>query len=265
MKYLQIFLAMTIMAFTVSACQYKITINKKVNDSTVKEKTLMYDVFNEETNKQTVSDYPYRDFSSIRASGAIKIIYTQGDKYSVRVVEKGSPHTVVLMKDHELTIKPSKKKLFISVEDNTMPKAYITSPHLNEVVIGGASEFSAKNMTMANMKMNVSGASKINIGHMECSSLSMQVSGSSKMLADVKAPRASVNASGASKVDVNFLGKDIQVQNSGASTLTLKLDCERLKANNCGASKLIVSGYVDDVDIKKRGVSKVDTTQLNRD
>lgn len=252
--------------FSFIACDfYSYKTKVSVNDSVVKEKQGNFGFSLKGNEKVSVSNYPFRNFSAINASGAVKVYYSQDSTYSIRVEEKGEPRVIVEMKDRQLNIKSKNKNGFVNIVNDKLPRIYVNSPYLNELKISGASEFSAKKMAQSNMVMKVSGASKVNAEYIDCSSLDLHVSGASKVSTDVKAPHAMVSLSGASKADVSFLGKAIEVHNSGASKMTLKLDCEELNASNSGASKCTVSGYVDKVDIKKSGASKVDTSELNPD
>lgn len=266
MKHLYTSFAALFIAFTFIACDfisYKTKVS--VNDSVVKEKQGTWG-FSLHDNKQvSVSNYPYRNFSSITISGAVEVYYTQGANYSVRVEEEGEKRTIVELNGHQLNIRSKKRNNIRFIGNANRSKIFITSPHLDEIKISGASKFCSKTMNQSNMKVGVSGASKVDLGKIDCSQFNLSISGASKMSGDVKAQYATVDMSGASKADMSFIGKNILVENSGASKLTLDLDCEKLSANNSGASKLKVSGYVDDVDIKKSGASRVDQSDLNKD
>ena len=266
MKHIYTSFAALFIVFSFIACDfYSYKTKVSVNDSVVKEKKGNFGFSLKGNEKVSVSNYPYRNFSSVNIGGAVEVYYTQGANYSIRVEEEGEKRTIVELNGRQLNIKSKNRNGIGIITNGHRSKIFISSPHLDELTISGASKFNSKTMNQSNMKMRISGASKVDFGKIDCSQFNLSVSGASKYSGDVKAQYATVGMSGASKGDMSFIGKNILVENSGASKLTLDLDCEKLSANNSGASKLKVSGYVDDVSIRKSGASKVDQSDLNKD
>ena len=259
MKKASIIFAAMFMSLMMVACQSESTVGKSEKSAKHLEKNVSAG------SQGGFATYSFRDFSAIQIGGAVEVIYKQDANYSIRIEERPDVETKVKLKDHKLYISSKSKKGIILRRIGKRPKVYVTSPHLNELDISGASLFTSSDMKQAEFSIEVSGASSAKFGHLECSKIEIDASGAYKVSADVKAPRANVELSGASRAEIKFVGKDIEVENSGASRATLDLDCEVLKGDNSGASHMTVRGYVDEVKVNTSGASKTDTSELNKD
>ena len=243
-----------------TSCQYEVTSKRWVNDSLVQDKTHITDPH----GGGGVSSYAFRDFSSLDISGAVEVIYTQGDSYSVRIEEVSNLQTVVRKNNHELSVftKNPKGKL-ISFGNVKRPKVFITSPYLTDLKVSGACSFSTKQLTGTDLQVDLSGASKLDIGQLTGTKFNLHAGGATKLSLNMKVTDVKISTSGAMKGNIKYVGKNIQITNSGASKLDLDVDCEKLNVSCSGASKVDVKGYVDDLKINSSGASKIDTSQLH--
>lgn len=152
--------------------------------------------------------------------------------------------------------------------------------------ISGASKLDIKTLTVkGRLDLDASGASMLLLPDAQCRQLDLDLSGASKLQTAVSAEaRADVDVSGASKmaatirtkgsVDMDLSGASkleldvtaatVSVDNSGASKARIKVDCKQLRAHNSGATRLVLEGTADAVELDQSGVSKYDTSGLNR-
>src|SRR5574344_2436881 len=123
------------------------------------------DLNNEVSNEERVEkNYDLKNFSSIKCSGIAKIIYTQGNKYEVKV--KATKSFI-----DNLTIKVENGSLIIDLKKgdktNLSGKNFIenleinvSSPTLQSVSIGGVVKFSSKAIKGDSFELNVSGVGR---------------------------------------------------------------------------------------------------------
>lgn len=80
----------------------------------------------------------------------------------------------------------------------------------------------------------------------------------------VAAEDMSVSIDGAGKVKGEFKGKNVAIHGDGSSKINLTVNCENLQINSDGCSNIKVRGTADHTTFKNEGVTKVDTSDLNR-
>lgn len=139
------------------------------------------------------------DFTSIEVSSALKVIFTQGPVYKVEVVADDNfiGYITTEVKNGELQIGIKKMKCFNKV---TNAEIHITAPVLTGVEVSGASVFESTNL-------------------IEGQNISSSLSGSSTMRLNVKVTMFNAELSGASKIEVTGVTKDLFINGSGASEL----------------------------------------------
>ena len=212
--------------------------------------------------------------------------------------------TKVEKRGDELYIYTKSLKKNLSLKDSEVPVAYVTMPSLTSVdmsgtahmkmgafktgnlnvTVSGASKVQIDELRSDELKLTCSGASKMESGFMSCKSLRslcsgasnitvselagddvrLMNSGSSKVVLRVDARVMEMTNSGASKSEVKFEGRRLDVRNSGAGKIELNVDCEELSAQNSGAANFVIKGVADKTSIDASGVSKIDTSHLNR-
>lgn len=208
------------------------------------------DLNNEVSNEERVEkNYDLKNFSSIKCSGIAKIIYTQGNKYEVKV--KATKSFI-----DNLTIKVENGALIIDLKKgdktNLSGKNFIenfeinvSSPTLKSVSIGGVVKFKSESIKGDSFELNVSGVAKVDCPSLDFANFVSKVSG-------------------AGYVNVVFKGESAYISNSGASRYTLNVDCKELTVKNSGAGSMKISGTADKTDINSSGVSDINISELNK-
>ncbi len=166
-------------------------------------------------------DYDLANFTAVNAGSAFQVEITQSDKYSVSV-------TVNESLVERLDVGVSGNTLHISLEPGygitgaaTM-RAKVTLPELTSLDLSGASHTTLAGFNSdKKLKVEVSGASNLR-GDLTCGDAQFNVSGASKVQLDGGAQELNVEASGASNVDLsNFASKNTVVNATGASKVNV--------------------------------------------
>lgn len=124
-----------------------------------------------------------------------------------------------------------------SISPKTKIKVKISMPELTNLDISGASTANVSGAKTDSLKLNASGASKINIDG-ETKSLDAKASGASKIEAEnLRTENAKADSSGASTVTVAPTG-DLDAEASGASTVIYTTEPKNIKQNASGASSI---------------------------
>lgn len=227
--------------------------------------------------------YMLKDFTGLKVSGDIKVHYTQGNTYEVRITtdERKLDKLVVEVKGTDLVVgyKP-KTTLRGNMEDTHL---YLTCPKMERIENSGACSFSTEGFKADRLQIKASGATTLQLGTVQSQSVDVQNSGATKMYGTlvaqqvemgnsgatngelkVEADYFELGNSGATKMTFGFKGKRIDVGCSGAGNVSLDVECQELKAHNSGVANMVITGNADDVKIDGSGVSRINIKGLNK-
>lgn len=165
------------------------------------------------------------DFSSIKITSVANVIFTQGDRYSLRLEgkEKWVKLTTTEVKNGYLVI--SFKKGEKSVKNINGLKLYVTAPTLEVVELTGVGSLECKEpLKLDDFTLRING-----VGSAE--------------VADLTCHRFTVSLNGVGDAEVN-------------------VDCDYLKARMGGVGSLELKGSADEADISRSGIGSVNTKRL---
>ena len=199
-------------------------------------------------SKFSTRTYPLADFTSLDVTNVVKVVYTQGDSYKVQLT--GRTDWLDLMEvtstGGTLKVQAKKTKKFDNVKKKDQPDGehnfilHLTAPCLQNIDLGGVSEFKAKRLTPDQLRVHLGGA-EADVDHITCQKLQAEVRGSSKADIDhLTAKEASFMISGASKVHLPQFtqGERATFGLNGASELTLSAEVSGdMNLGLAGASK----------------------------
>ena len=224
-------------------------------------------------NRFSTRTYPLSDFTSLDVSNVVKVIYTQGDTYSVRLRGRTDwlDQMEVTATGGTLKLRAKNSKRFNNVKTKDQPDGqhifilHLTAPCLQDISLSGVSSFEAKRLTPDRLLVSLQGVSRFKADAIECARCSLNISGSSKTdVGDIVCQQFKGNVSGASKADIRQLGaKDVQLNISGASkvNLTQTSQCESATFGVSGASRLNLAAQVNgDISLGLSGASKSELT-----
>jgi len=227
--------------------------------------------------------YMLSGFTGLDVSGDVKVHYTQGKNYEVRI-------TTDERKLKKLTVEVRGTNLVVGYKSRTGSSGrmeethlYLTAPKMEYIENSGACSFATEGFTADHLVIDNSGATTLQLGTVHAQDVSIENSGASKIYATIAARQIKMENSGATKGEVKveadffdlensgattmsfeFKGKRMDVDTSGAGNVDLKVDCQQLKAENSGVASMVVAGSADEVKIDGSGVSRINIKGLNR-
>ena len=227
--------------------------------------------------------YMLKDFTGLKVSGDIKVHYTQGNTYEVRITtdERKLDKLVVEVQGTDLVVgyKP-KTNLRGNMEDTHL---YLTCPKMERIVNSGVCSFTTEGFKADRLQIKASGATTLQLGTVHSQTVDVNNSGATKMYGTLVAQQVDMGNSGATngelKVEADyfelgnsgatnmtfgFKGKRIDVGCSGAGNVSLEVDCQELKAKNSGVASMVITGSADEVKIDGSGVSRINIKGLNK-
>lgn len=164
-------------------------------------------------------------FSSIKITSVANVIFTQGDRYSLRLEgkEKWVKLTTTEVKNGYLVI--SFKKGEKSVKNIDGLKLYVTAPTLEAVELTGVGNLECKEpLKLDDFTLRINGVGSAEVADLTCS-------------------RFTVSLNGVGDAEVN-------------------VDCDYLKARMGGVGSLELKGSADEADISRSGIGSVNTKRL---
>ena len=227
--------------------------------------------------------YMLKDFTGLKVSGDVKVHYTQGDTYEVRITtdERKLDKLVVEVQGTDLVVgyKP-KTNLRSNMEETHL---YLTCPKMERIVNSGACTFTTEGFKADRLQIKASGATSLQLGTVHCETADVVNSGATRMFGTLVAQQVEMGNSGATngelKVEADyfdlgnsgatnmsfgFKGKRIDVGSSGAGHVSLEVECQELKARNSGVATMVITGSADEVKIDGSGVSRINIKGLNK-
>lgn len=199
--------------------------------------------------------YDFTDFDRLVIANAFEADVTAGDGYAVEVTVDDNlvEYLRVEQKDDTVTIALEPN---LSINSITQ-RASITLPRLVSLDASGASRVRVSDFkTTDDVRVFVSGASSVS-GDMETGDLDTVVSGASTLSLEGSAKNLTANASGASTADLrDFAVADASVEASGASRANVNVS-GRLDASASGASSVRYTGDPTLGRIEESGASSV--------
>ena len=202
-------------------------------------------------SKFSTRTYPLSDFTDLDVSNAVKVIYTQGDSYKVQLTGRTDwlDRMEVPSKGGTLKVQAKSSRKFNNVKKKDQPDGehnfilHLTAPCLQNIILGGVSEFKGNRLYSDRLSVRLGGVSKMEVKEIDCTSLNLHVMGVSEVDADkITCEHLDVDVQGSSKTDIDILSaKTVGFNISGASKVHLPqfTQGERATFGVNGASKLV--------------------------
>lgn len=156
-------------------------------------------------------------FNSVDVSGNIQVFVKQDSVHQVRIEtdENLMDHIIIKTEGDQLVIKPRDNS---NLSGSKGIKVYVSSPVFTGLEASGASEITSENiLSSESLVIDLTGASEANV--------------------NVKSPKVSAEASGASKIVLKGQTKDLLIKGTGASHAhCFELSAENVDVDVAGAS-----------------------------
>lgn len=101
-------------------------------------------------------------------------------------------------------------------------------------------------------------------GDVTASAISINNSGIDKRNGKLKADRLSMKVNGQSRYKMSFSGGEAKLDCSGIGNFDLALDCRSINVNSSGQINVTLSGTADNTSFEGSGISRVNTSKLNK-
>jgi len=194
--------------------------------------------------------YELKDFTELEVNGVVKVVYTQGKAYSVKLTGRTDWLDLMELKTSsgklKVTAKNSKK--FNNVKKKDQPDGehifilHLTAPCIQEVQLNGVSTFEAKRLTSDQLIVRLNGVSKLLVNEIEALNFHAGINGASRMESkNVQCQKLEATVAGSGKMDMEQItAKKVQLDLGGASKARLAQisKSEDATINVSGASKL---------------------------
>ncbi len=207
------------------------------------------------SGRMATETYDFSKFDSVEISDTFQADLTAGDGYAVEVTVDDNLVDYLEVEQHGSTVKIGLKPF--TAAGNAHLRARITLPTLGGLDVSGASRAGVKGFQSdKNMLIKVSGASEID-GDMATGHLAADVSGGSTLRLNGRGSTVHAMASGASTIDLrDFAANGADVDASGASRIELDTS-GTLNARASGASTVHYTGHPALGRVDESGASTV--------
>ena len=198
----------------------------------------------------------FEDFSRVEFSHAFRAEVTQGESYSVVITIDDNLEQYLEIRQDGATLKIGFTPGLLSLRNATM-QASITMPELTGVGGSGATQIRLAGFESGkDLAIDVSGASTVR-GQIDAGDLRADVSGASRLELTGQGQDGRINVSGASQANLSdFRMQNVDVEASGASRAEVNAS-GRLDAEASGASTVLYSGDPTLGRIQTSGASTV--------
>lgn len=191
-------------------------------------------------------------FDVVRMSGGVKVEYSQGNAYAVKVVasERGQKYIKVEQKDgtlHVYTETPKRTLAGITytTDDNALAcsMVYVTSPKIARLEAGDVTEiYLAGDMKSERLGMKLSGGAKVSVkGTVSGRELDVSLSSVSRArFKTLSAPIARISVTGASTFDVEDISAErLQLDSKTGGGISIKkAECKEMETRAEGVGRV---------------------------
>ena len=184
-------------------------------------------------------------FNEVSIENAFKVIYQQGENYSVRVEasDQAIQEMTVYVKEGELRIRKAVKKTSPTVSFADV-KVYVTSPVLSSIEIAGSGVFTASNRIEGSggLDVEIAGSGQVLLADYSGSKADLEVAGSGTIeIGNLECPTAKAEIAGSGDINLGSMTChefDIEIAGSG------NVNCDNITADEVH-SEIAGSGNVN--------------------
>ncbi len=209
------------------------------------------------SGNQVTLEQPYEGFQRVNISHAFKADVTQGDAYSVVITIDDNLEQYLDVRVVGDTLQVGFDRNVPLSLRNTTTEVKIVMPELTGIDASGASQVKVSGFaSVKDLAIAVSGASTVR-GQIDAGDLRADVSGASRLELTGRGQDGRINVSGASQANLfDFAMQNVDVEASGASRAEVNVS-SRLDAEASGASSVLYSGDPTLGRIQTSGASNV--------
>ena len=169
----------------------------------------------------TAKDFDLQGFTKVEVGGAFEVEIVRSDSFKVNVVADDFAHVRVEKVGDTLVIK--RQGIEWLAPFHRQPRATVAMPALTGLNVSGASRGKFENLQSdSGLTVSVSGASHIEARSISAGTMDAKVTGASSLTGNITTSKnASLEVSGASKIELTGKGTEVIMKISGASRAEL--------------------------------------------
>ena len=224
-------------------------------------------------DEKTVTDKRILNgFEEIEITGSPTVIYTQGDKFSVKVtgLERQVDNTVTEVDGRTLMVR-NKGKIGIvnfSMGSEDELRVYVTSPDLTAIRLNGSGDFICdQRIDTDEMKVVLRGSGDIKLADLICDDCSTELVGSGDIQIERLETRShdiSLIGSGDIQVSQWRVDKtDVMLKGSGDIKVDFVEGCKSADCELVGSGDITMSGHLAHYNVQKRGSGDISIDNLS--
>ena len=195
------------------------------------------------SGKITTQNYNVKSFSKIEVSNTAKVVIKQGSgEIELRVDSNLFPYVEVYVEDGELII--GVQNGITTSNDMTFDVIVPHNGNLKAIDISGAAHISSE-IVITNPEID------------------LEASGASQAALLFKGNDCSIDASGASQINIGIESMIVEIEASGASDIVAYINATNFTADVSGASNLTLKGEAQKAHLEASGASDIDAKKFN--
>jgi hypothetical protein len=187
------------------------------------------------------------DFTKLEISHVFQAKVTRADSFFISITVDDNLLEYVVVRKSGNTLRIYLKGGYVYIGTTKMVE--ITMPKLDKLSLSGASQGEVSGFRSSDrLEFEVSGASSLNIDDLKAGDTDFEISGGSHVSGDIEISEGVFNISGASSIDLEGYAGDVSVEASGASRVNLaNFPVSNATVRISGASVVTVnaSGTID--------------------
>jgi len=195
----------------------------------------------------TTQELDSTDFTKLEISHVFQAKITRADSFSVDITVDDNLLEYIVVRKSGNTLRIYLKAGYAYI--GTTKTVEITMPKLDKLSLSGASQGEVSGFRSSErLEFEASGASSLDIDDMKGGDTSFEISGASHISGGIEISKGDFNVSGASSIDLEGYAGDLSIEASGASRVNLaNFSVSNAEVRISGASVVTVnaSGTID--------------------
>ena len=205
-------------------------------------------------------------FDCVKIGGAFKVIYEQGDNYSVRIdaSEQAIKEMTVYVKDETLYIRKAVSKPTVSFKN---VKIYVTSPVIEDIEIAGSGLFTASQpITAQDLDTEIAGSGQILLTAVSSKDTHIEIAGSGRTeIGQLITETVEAEIAGSGDINLGSMTcKDFKIEIAGSGNVNCdNIDADDVHTEIAGSGNVNLKGTVKHHTKEIAGSGKVNITSPN--
>jgi len=221
---------------------------------------------------EVTEDRVLKGFEKIEIIGSPRVVYTQADSFSVRVVgpESAVDNLLSEVSDQTLCLRNRGKMSVVNISFNDLEDAvvYVTSPDLTSVRLNGSGDFVSKEkIDTDSLDLILRGSGDMAIKDVICDYCNVELVGSGDLSAKrLEARGVSVSLVGSGDIGLSLhqvITTTLALKGSGDIVAGFEDGCGSVDCDLHGSGDITLKGSVHKFNANKRGSGDIDVGSLN--